>query len=207
VPYCHGAEGTAGRAPRLAGRAFNPQYLFNTVLYGKPHTGMPGFMQQLKTADVEAVTQYVLSLGSTAPAVDEKSAGPELPPEARRGRELFFDAVRMGSCGKCHELEDRGSPVAVLRKGSADLPKLREIAARDVVTATPDGEDAFPALVVEQTAERVRVYDLSAALPVLRTFAAGKVRITKAASWSHSAALDGYSDAELQAIAAWLAMK
>ena len=62
VVYCHGAEGTAGRAPQLAGRAFAPGDLFDLILSGRPGTSMPGFSQQLKSEDIEAVTQYVLSL-------------------------------------------------------------------------------------------------------------------------------------------------
>jgi mono/diheme cytochrome c family protein len=113
VAYCHGAEGTAGPAPQLAGRVFNPELLFRVILRGKPGTGMPGVSQQLKSEDIEAVTQYLLSLSGPARVGNSspKPAGTELPPAAKKGRALFFDVVRMGGCGKCHELDDRGSPV------------------------------------------------------------------------------------------------
>ena len=209
VTYCHGAEGTAGRAPRLAGRAFNPTDLFGVILGGKPGTGMPGFERQLKSEDIEAVTQYVVSLSGPAGvgAAPAKPTVPEPPPAAKKGRALFFDAVRMGGCGKCHELEDRGSPVAPDLSG-LDPERLRNLRAAShtrVVTASPAGEDPFPALVTEQTAERVCVFDLGSPLPVLRTFQPAQVRITPGSAWSHTAAVQNYSETELEAISGYLA--
>jgi mono/diheme cytochrome c family protein len=206
--YCHGSEGTAGRAPRLAGRNFNPRVLSNIIQRGKPGTGMPAFSQKLKTEDIQAVSEYVLSLSSSAEArtATEKPAVRELPPSAVKGRALFFDAVRMGGCGKCHELEDRGSPVATDLAALAPehFRNLRDPSSKSVVTASPSGEDAFPALVAEQTPERIRVYDLSSALPVLRTFQAAEVRITPGNKWSHAAAVETYSQADLEAISIYL---
>jgi mono/diheme cytochrome c family protein len=196
VAYCHGAEGTAGRAPQLAGRAFNARDLSNVIRGGKAGAGMPGFSQQLKSEDIEAVTQYVLSLSGSAGvgAAVLKSADAEMPPAVRKGRALF-DAVRTGGCGRCHEIGDRGSPVG---------PDLRTPSHTHVVTASPVDEDPFPAVLIEQTPARVRVYDLSARLPVLRTFVAGQVRITLGSAWLHSTAVQDYSAAELEAIAAYL---
>jgi mono/diheme cytochrome c family protein len=208
VTYCHGAEGTAGRAPQLAGRAFKPVDLFGVILDGKPGTGMPGFARQLKSEDIEAVTQYVLSLPGPAgvAAASPKPAGPEPPAAAKKGQALFFDAVRMGGCGKCHELEDRGSPVGPDLKALAP-EQFRNLRARPltrVVTASPAGEDPFPALVTEQTPERTRVYDLGSPLPVLRTFQPAEVRISPGSAWSHAAAAQSYSDTELDAISGYL---
>lgn len=206
--YCHGSEGAAGRAPRLAGRNFNPRSLFNIVQRGKPGTGMPAFSQKLKTEDIQAVSAYVLSLSSSAEAgaATEKPAVREMPPSAAKGRALFFDAVRMGGCGKCHELEDRGSPVATDLAALAPehFRNLRDPASKSVVTASPSGEDAFPALVAEQTPERIRVYDLSSALPVLRTIRASDVRITPGSKWSHATAVETYSETDLAAISSYL---
>jgi len=208
--YCHGSEGTAGRAPRLAGRNFNPRVLSNIIRRGKPGTGMPAFSEKLKTEDIQAVSEYVLSLSSSAEAgaasAIEKPAVRELPPAAAKGRALFFDAVRMGGCGKCHELEDRGSPVApdLAALAPEHFRNLRDPSSKSVVTASPSGEDAFPALVAEQTPERIRVYDLSSALPVLRTFQPAEVRITAGNKWSHATAVETYSQADLEAISIYL---
>ena len=148
VAYCHGSEGNAGRAPQVAGRAFSAQELFGLILRGRPGTAMPGFSQQLKSEDIEAVTQYVLSLSGPADGVagSPKPAGTELPPAAKKGRDQFFDAVRMGGCGKCHELDGRGSPVGpdLRALAPAQFRNLRNAWRTRVVTASPVGEDPIP---------------------------------------------------------------
>jgi mono/diheme cytochrome c family protein len=208
VPYCHGAEGTAGRAPKLAGRAFIAGDLFDVILSGRPGTSMPGFSQQLKSGDIEAVTQYVLSLAGAAGvgAASPKPSGRELPPSAQKGGALFFDAVRMGGCGKCHELDDRGSPVGpdLGALTPSQFHNLRVASRTRVVTATPVDEAPFPAIVAEQTPERIRVYDLSSLLPVLRTFQPAQVRITSGSAWSHATAVQDYSETDLETIEGYL---
>jgi len=201
--YCHGVEASGGRAPQLAGRAFAARTLFGVILNGRAAAGMPGFSQQLKSEDIEAVTQYVLSLSGSAPA---KPSGPVPPPEAERGRALFFDAARLGGCGRCHELDSLGSPVGPDLRALApgQLRNLRAASGARVVTARPVDEDPFPALVAEQTSERVRMYDLGAPLPVLRTFRPAQVRIMPGKAWSHASAAQTYSDAELEAISGYL---
>jgi mono/diheme cytochrome c family protein len=208
VAYCHGPGGSAGRAPQLAGRGFDAQHVFSTVLYGKPGTAMPAFAQQLKSEEIEAVTQYILSLPAPASAatVAPKAAAVVLPVAVQKGKELFFDAVRMGGCGRCHELQDRGTAVGPELK-SLNAAKLRDLRAGSntrVVTVSAAGEEPFPGIVVEQTAQRVRVYDVSAGLPVLRTFAAAHVSTTPGNAWSHAEALRNYSDAEMEAIRGYL---
>jgi mono/diheme cytochrome c family protein len=206
--YCHGAEGAAGRAPKLAGRSFSAAYVFQVVLDGKPGTGMPGFSQQLKSEDIEAVTQYILSLSAPAGAGASSSKTPVQapPPAAQKGKALFFDAVRMGGCGKCHELEDRGSPVGPDLKAltPAQIASMRVASHTRAITASPVNEDPFPAVAAEQTPEHVQVFDLSSPLPVLRTFQSGQVRIAQGSSWSHSTAAQNYSDADLAAISSYL---
>ncbi len=209
VAYCHGPEGGPGRAPQLAGKAFKTGDLFNLIAYGKPGTGMPAFVGRLKTEEIEAAAQYVASLGKPAAegATATPLAGARLFREIEGGRVLFFDAVRMGGCGKCHELNDRGSAVGPDLKSllAAQIQALREGSHNKVVTAKPADEDAFPALVVEQSAARVQVYDLSAALPVLRSFPAAQVKITPGSDWSHAAATKIYTDAEIESIGRFLA--
>jgi cytochrome c553 len=208
VAYCHGSEGAAGRAAQLAGRGFTAQYVFSTVLYGKPGTAMPAFSQQLKAEEIEAVTQYILSLPAPAGAatVAPKAAAVVLPVAVQKGRALFFDATRMSGCGKCHELEDRGTAVGPGLKSlaAAQLGDLRSGSKTGVVTVSAAGEEPFPGIVVEQTAQTVRVYDISAVLPVLRTFAAAQVSTTPGNAWSHVDAVRNYSDAELEAIRGYL---
>jgi mono/diheme cytochrome c family protein len=209
VAYCHGSEGTAGRAPQLAGRALNPRDVASVILSGKPGGAMPGFSRQLKSEDIEAVTEYVLTLTGPAgtAAASTKPSGKELPPASEKGRALFFDAVRMGGCGTCHEMDGRGSPVGPNLRASApeQLRNLRSVAQTRVVTAHPEDEDAFPAMVAEQTLEHIRVYDLSSPLPVLRTFQPERVRITPGSAWSHASAAQSYSEGDLETLASYLA--
>jgi mono/diheme cytochrome c family protein len=208
VAYCHGSGGTTGRAPQLAGRGFAAQYVFSTVLYGKPGTAMPAFGQQLKSEEIEAVTQYIVSLPAPAGSatVAPKAAAVVMPEAVQKGRALFFDATRMSGCGKCHELQDRGTAVGPDLKSmtAAQLRDLRVGSKTRVVTVSAAGEEPFPGVVVEQTAQRVRVYDISAGVPVLRAFAAAQVRISPGNGWSHAFAVLNYSDAEIEAIRGYL---
>ncbi len=206
VAYCHGANGTAGRAPQLAGRAFKAGDVFALVMYGRRGTSMPGFAKQLKTEDVEAVAQYVASLAGPVAAEATKPGVRVMPDSVRAGKALFFDAVRMGGCGKCHEVEQQGSPVGpdLSKLNPESFRSLRRIPAAHVVTAKPSDEDRFPALVVEQSPEVIRVYDLSSPLPVLRTFPAAQLSISPVSIFSHEAAVQNYSDAELDAISRYL---
>jgi mono/diheme cytochrome c family protein len=200
VPYCHGANGTAGRAPKLAGHSFTTRELANTVSDGIAPKGMPAFGKQLSREDLDAVVTYLMTLRANTAAVATATATPrasEMP-----GKALFFDAVRMGGCGRCHELDRRGSPVAQSIK---NVPvDLRTVAATLTVTVSPKGERSFPGIVLERSEKRVRVYDLSSPLPVLRTFARGDVEVTSGSNWSHKDAAAGYSDAELRTIAEFL---
>jgi mono/diheme cytochrome c family protein len=203
VPYCHGPNGTAGRAPKLAGHSFTIQTLTNTVSNGIANKGMPAFAKQLSTDDLDAVIGYVMTLRGNSPAAAMSPAAPVRPVAAEApGKSLFFDAVRMGGCSRCHELEKRGLRVAPdIKTVPADL---RAIDAAHTVTVLAPGETPFPAFVSEQSEKRVLVYDLSSRLPVLRTFAGGAVKVTPGSTWKHQDAVRDYSDAELRDIARYL---
>lgn len=193
VAYCHGPAGTAGRAPQLAGKDFQARFVFGVVLNGMPGTGMPGFAKQLKTDEIEAVMQYVMSLRGEAPvaAAGAGVAKRVVPPEAARGRALFFDAARLGNCGSCHEADGWGVPVAERKKEGK------------VVTVRGEGGD-FPALAAEETAGWVVVWDLGAKLPVRRRFRAGTVEVEKGSAWRHEEATGIYTDAEREQIGRFL---
>jgi hypothetical protein len=72
-----------------------------------------------------------------------------------------------------------------------------------VQTATDSGK-TFPAVVFEQVKEETRVYDLTAAIPVLRVFAPSAIKLTTGNSWQHSSAIKAYSDEELKSILLFL---
>jgi hypothetical protein len=72
------------------------------------------------------------------------------------------------------------------------------------MTARPKGERPFPTLVVERTDARVRVYDLTGPLPVLRSFATSNVTLDANSSWRHEQATRIYTNGELETIARYL---
>src|SRR5262249_38184525 len=110
-------------------------------------------------------------------------------------------------CGACHEIGGWGVPIgANLAKASPErLTDLRSVAATRVMTARPvDGSPSFPALVIEETAQRVVAYDLGSPLPVRREFRAGRMNREKGSGWQHREATQLYSHGELDAIARYL---
>src|SRR5262249_25010203 len=67
VPYCHGANSSAGRAPRLVGHTFTSRELTNIVSNGVANKGMPPFGAQLSSDDLDAVVAYVTTLRGSSP--------------------------------------------------------------------------------------------------------------------------------------------
>jgi len=207
VPYCHGPEGTAGRAPKLIGHSQSVNSMFKVISWGIPGTGMPEFTTRLKTEEIADLVAYAMTLrgASSAPA---PAAPPRTPtPDAKAGRALFFDAGRVGSCGSCHELDGWGEPAGpdIAATPSERLADLRHVPQSRGRTARPlGGEAGFPALLVENTTTRIRVYDLTAPLPVLRTFAPGQVALSPNTSWQHEQATRAYTDRELDIIDRYL---
>ncbi|HXB71294.1 MAG TPA: c-type cytochrome [Candidatus Acidoferrales bacterium] len=214
VPYCHGPDGTAGRAPRLTGHTYSLNGMFKVISWGIPGTGMPEFTSRLKTREIDDLVAFLMTLrgGAAAPAPTPVSPPRALTGEAKAGRALFFDAARTGACGVCHELDGWGVPVGpdLAALPPARFADLHAVTTHRVVTARPlaltigAGEAPFPALLVERTDARVRVYDLTAALPVLRTFAAAQIALEPGTSWRHEQAARIYTSGELETITAYL---
>src|SRR5260370_25961653 len=112
VPYCHGPNGKAGRAPKLAGHRFTSGELYQTVSNGIANKGMPAFGTQLQADDISAVVSYLMTLkGSEPPTGSQKVSVRTMPADAQSGKPLFFDAVRMAGCGRCHACEKSVSAV------------------------------------------------------------------------------------------------
>ncbi|MGD0434845.1 MAG: cytochrome c [Bryobacteraceae bacterium] len=207
--YCHVAKGASGgSAPRLAARGFDEAYMSQVVRRGIPGSAMPGFATSLSAPELAAVIAYVGSLNGIAPAptrAAESAPEKQLPPDAERGRELFFDSVRgFGRCATCHEVTDRGVPVAgSIGKVPATARDLRTLATPQIHTATVDGE-SFPALIVSHGNAQTKLYDLTSPPPVLRTFATATAKVTDGSPWRHSDVLKSYSDPDLELILAFL---
>lgn len=212
VGYCHGSGGSANRAPRLAGRVFDRAKLRTAVESGIPNTAMPAFGKILPAADLNAVIEYVASLGTATGAVNQTTvttAKAAIPAAAQRGKDLFFDPVRGTRCGTCHTVEGMGTAVGPnLASAPRDAAAIQAVKAQHVKTASVAG-DRFPAIVVETKGGWMKVYDLTVSPPVLRTLPAGDVSFS-AGEWSHSRAIEGYRDDDLKSVAdylAWLATR
>ena len=205
TPYCHGPEGTAGRAPRLIDHRYSLNGMFKVITWGIPGTSMPEFTTRLKSEEIADLVAYVMSMGGNSAPTPAPATPPRaLTPEARQGRTLFFDAARTGACSACHELQGWGVPVGPDLTKSR-IPDLDSIATTHVMTARPrGGEPPFPALLIERGESRVRVYDLTAPLPVLRTFVASQIVLDPTSTWRHDQALRLYTTRELELIASYL---
>jgi len=207
--YCHGIKGTAGGAPKLASRSFDQAYINQVVRAGIPGTGMPSFGAVLDRLDMFAVTTYVGSLNGIPPAaIPGAGRGPaprKLPPEALRGRALFYDALHgFERCSTCHQVDGMGiaatDPIAKIPDSAA---ALRALPTPQVWTATVDGE-SFPVIVVAKGALQTKVYDLTKPPPVLRSFPSHAIQLKEGSAWRHSAVMASYPDADLDLVLAFL---
>lgn len=208
IPYCHGAAGTASRAPALAGRNFSRGQLREVISKGRARFGMPAFGSKLSASELDSVISYILALPAPASGPTETTTGPppiKLSPEQITGRDLFFDSERLPSCGTCHAVNGSGGTIAApITSANLTVEKLRNITATGVVTVRVSGESPFPALRESSLAGTVRVADLSAPLPVVRTFRDGEVSLSESGAWHHADIVNKYSPAELQSIITWL---
>lgn len=219
VVYCHGQGGAAGRGPQLRGRSFQREYLVKVTQEGIPNRAMPAFQGRLTNADVEAVVDYVLSLSKTSDTSAVASPLPALPPafaefkgpaDARQGRELFFDATRVTRCSTCHRVENVGAAVGPdlndpAAGGIREKWSRMRGAGRHVLTARLTDGESFPALRAGQEDQSIRLYDLTAPLPVMRTLFASEIdSLTEGSNWSHDSVIRTYSENELAYIESYL---
>jgi mono/diheme cytochrome c family protein len=54
IPYCHGKEGTAGRAPALNNRKWEIAQLHQVILKGVPNSSMPNWDDKLSEREIWA---------------------------------------------------------------------------------------------------------------------------------------------------------
>ena len=220
--YCHGAAGAAGRGPRLRGRSLDRTRVSEDIRDGIPQSAMPGWKDRLSEQDLSAVIDYVMSLEhadkaglpeypmppGVGPAAYVDFAGPA---EAKQGRDWFFDATRGLRCSTCHSVDGRGIAVGpefsgpTLEDQDRFLSLVRASRSQHVLIATLKDKSVFPALRFEQDEGWVKLYDLTSAPPVLRTFEASAIdSLVEARDWSHHSVTEDYEDDEIKAIARYL---
>lgn len=216
VGYCHGSGGAASRGPRLRGRTFSRDYLVKVTSDGVPNTAMPAWKGRLTEAEIQSVTDYIMSLAnatgeaSGSQPVQEPVVLPtaEGPPDVQYGRELFSDPARQNRCSTCHRIASAGvavGPDLTKRTPQKLSSTLRNAKPKTVsVIKTKDGE-TLTGVVAERNAQVIRIYDMTGAPPVLRSFNPGEVlTITLARQWTHAGALQDYKGKELDAISKYL---
>ncbi len=222
VGYCHGVAGAAGRGPRLRGRTLDNKYLYKVTHDGIPNSAMPAWKDRLGEEDIRAVVAYVASL---ATATGEPPATNPMPPgtgpatispfkgpaQAGRGYVEFFSATRETHCGTCHTVGGRGIGIGPdLARLGAKSPKeiaaaIRGTQSRHVLTAKLSDGEVFPALRSEQTEEQIRLYDLTAPPPVLRSLQRSEIAsLTENPGWSHRVIAKDYTAAQLADIIAYI---
>jgi mono/diheme cytochrome c family protein len=204
TPYCHGPKGAGAGAPKLASRGFDEAHIASVTRAGVSGTAMQGYGSILARPDFNAVVAYVASLNGIRPVSGSEAPTVKLSPDATRGRDLFFDAVRgVERCSTCHQAQGLGIAIAPIAKIPANAAALRNLATPDVRTARL-GTDYFPAIVVSEGGRRTVLYDLTALPPVMRTVDSKALGIADSSSWIHSAVLKSYDDRELESILAFL---
>lgn len=116
----------------------------------------------------------------------------DIPAQAARGEELFFQSAKPSACGMCHSLGGKGTAVGpdLMRWGRV-APRATAMAITstitvDVVWVEPKAGDAFPAMKVSEEGGNTQFYDLGKMPPALLKLAAEEVRAVKPnATWKH----------------------
>src|ERR1700690_4037163 len=62
VGYCHGAEGRAGRGPRLRDREWDRAYLFKAIDQGIPNSSMPAWHGKLSHDQERLIIAYIFTI-------------------------------------------------------------------------------------------------------------------------------------------------
>jgi mono/diheme cytochrome c family protein len=75
---CHGAGGVGGSGPRLRGKEFQPEYLFEVISNGIVGTPMTAFKEEMSEKQIWNVVAYLLSLGKEGGGLDASAQVPAL---------------------------------------------------------------------------------------------------------------------------------
>jgi putative heme-binding domain-containing protein len=152
VGYCHGKAGRAGRGPRLRGKTWDKQYLYDVIFNGVPSSSMPAWKDRLSEKEIWEVVAYVMTLSKlTSDSVDSPEASTvsapssasspkeepgSLPAAAQpsalptgdpdRGKSLFFDSSNDLNCGSCHKVAGVGNDIG------PNLSQVQQRQAKDL---------------------------------------------------------------------------
>ena len=107
IGYCHGAQGGAGRGPKLADRSWDQKYLVTVISDGVKNGLMPAFKDQLSAEEIRSVVAYIVALGTGVDVPVPTAPAPVAASEP--GRAIFFDAANPRRCAACHRFQGKGS--------------------------------------------------------------------------------------------------
>ena len=232
---CHGSKGVGATGPSLAHRDLTLEVIRNAILNGRPGTPMPPFKDVFDPKSQAQLMAYVLWLASDgrlpitviasqpAPAAAQAAAQAVSTPVdigkdqgvPASGAKIFFDAGRLHGCRDCHSYDKKGGPVGPDLR-SLDMTPLAVF--RSISESNPVAAD-YPAVAVilrdgsrltgikaEESPESLRIFDVSADPPVLRTILKAEISnrsaITDGGIFDHATL--GYSKAELLDLSAFL---
>jgi putative heme-binding domain-containing protein len=223
--FCHGEAGIGGRGPMLRNRNMPPDYVRNTILQGRSGTAMPSFKDAINAQELDMIVAYVMSLSPNYHPKDSGAGGAAAPsgppaplsPQARLGSAIFFDPSRPGACAECHSYAQRGGPVgpdltAIAKKSPKDIydaivaPAAANPDYPVIAVTAADGEHDSGILDLKDDAV-VRLYDLSAGPPVLRSFYmadGAKVDASAPATVPYRHTLDDLSQDQIADLVAFL---
>lgn len=192
VGYCHGSEGLPARGPALRGRRWDAQKLYSQIHDGIPNTTMPAWKGILAETEIWQVVTYVISLGGATGTAVATGPGPSATPQAlseaaAHGRDLFFDLTNQKRCSICHQLGSQGAAIGP-NLATATAKPVEDV-LRDITNPGASIAAGFEQTVVvmksgetiagikkDDEARLIRLYDMAAIPPPLRTIYRDQIR-------------------------------
>lgn len=195
---CHGSGGLGAKGPGFVNTNLAFAIIRDAVQNGRPGTPMSAFNGVLDASMQAQVMAFILSISSggrepeqvveiAAPRNTVAPALADLPDivavgkgEGRpaKGYGLFYDASRLTGCRTCHRLYGNGGLIgpdfadletsAIEIYGAVAAPKMASARFPGVEVLTADG-GRHKGIKESETGRVVRYFDITPALPVLRT--------------------------------------
>ena len=133
------------------------------------------------------------------------------PPQAARGKAIFFDASKKTQCATCHQLGAEGTPVGPdLTKIARVAPKAFEISmlstrtvyAKEVETKV---KQTFAAMIAAENDKEVTLYNLNQLPPEKMVVPRDSIyAIRDNGTWKHPPESTGYSKEQIADVIAFI---
>jgi mono/diheme cytochrome c family protein len=139
------------------------------------------------------------------------AANSDMPVQAARGKGIFFDAANKTHCSTCHELEKQGTAVG------PDLTKVGRLSPRAVLISMLSTrtvyvkevelktKNKFPAMIVSENGNEVKLYDLSKMPPEPMTLEKSAIyAVRDNGTWKHPPESAGLSAEQLADVISYI---